>query len=143
MKDFEPIAGRIFQHDQFRDMSLAGERPRSPRHLDLMPFELRSKRIEGRRVRNLPPEEANALAAIGVDDEPLLSVIHAEGKSRAALIKALQPEKVLAVAPPIIKTPGATPDVPQCLNSHVQVLNCPALSSRTDRRLREKPPVHQ
>ena len=42
---------------------------------------------------DLPAEERDALAAVGVDDDALLAVIHAEGEARARFIEALQAEK--------------------------------------------------
>ena len=41
---------------------------------------MRGQRIECLGVGNFPAEEADAFAAIGMDDDPLLAVIHAEGE---------------------------------------------------------------
>src|SRR5262249_17763366 len=60
-----------------------------------------------------PPEDADALPAVGVDHEPLLAIIHAEGEARAALVDALQAEEVFAVARPVAQVLGANPDIAQ------------------------------
>src|SRR5262249_31703895 len=85
VKDFEPIAGGVFECDQIRNMALVGECLRSARDWNPVVLELGGKRVEGRCVRNLPAEETNAPAAVCIDDEPLLPVVHAEGETRAAL----------------------------------------------------------
>ena len=78
VEDLEPIAGRIVEHDQVGDVPLVGQRARAARHLGAGRLEPRRKRVERGGVRDLPAEEADALAAVGIDHEALLAVVHAE-----------------------------------------------------------------
>ena len=41
-------------------------------------LELRRERVERGGVRDFPAEEADAFAAVGIDDDALLAVVHAE-----------------------------------------------------------------
>ena len=79
VEELEPVAGRIVEHDQVPDVPLVGERARAARHLGAGRFQPRRERVERGGVRHLPAEEADALPAVGVDHEPLLAVVHAEG----------------------------------------------------------------
>ena len=117
-KNFEPVAGRIVEHDQVLDLPLVGERARAARDLGAGALEPRGERVERRRVRHLPAEEADALPAVGIDDEALLAVVHAERERRAALVDALQAEEIAAVARPVLQVLGANPDIAQSFDAH-------------------------
>jgi hypothetical protein len=52
-----------------------------------------------------------SLPAVGVDHEPLLAIVHAEGEARAALVDALQAQEIRAVARPVADILGANPDI--------------------------------
>ena len=90
MENFEPVAAGIVEHDQVRHAPLVGERARAACDFDPARLDARRHRVERGGVRNLPTEKADALPAVGVDDEPLLAIIHAEGKARAGLVGALR-----------------------------------------------------
>ena len=111
VKSFKPVAGGIVEYNQVCDMPLAGERPRAARDPGAGGFEPTRERSERRCVRHLPAEEADALAAVGIDHESLFAVIHTERKGRAALVDALQAEEVAAVACPVVQIPGANADI--------------------------------
>src|SRR5262249_32170271 len=74
--------------------------------------------IERGSVGDLPAEERDALPAVGVDHKPLLAVVHAEGKRGAALVDALEAEKIRAVAGPIRQILGANADIAQSGDAH-------------------------
>ena len=76
------------------------------------------QRLKAGRVRDLPAEEADALAAIGVDDDPLLAIVHAERDRRPALVDALQPQEAAAVGAPIAQILGADTEIAQRLRAH-------------------------
>ena len=81
VEDFEPVAGGIIEHDQVLDVPLVCERARTARHLGAGGLDPGSDGVECGGVRDLPPEEANALAAVGVDHEALFAVVHAKGQA--------------------------------------------------------------
>src|SRR6516162_890918 len=143
VEDFEPVAGGIVEHDQVFDVALAGKRARAARNLGAGRLDARRHRVERRGVGDLPAEEADALPAVGVDHEPLLAIIHAEGEARAALVDALQAEEVFAVARPVAQVLGANPDIAQRLDAHDGPRSLPsekgaAHASRKNRPLRIK-----
>src|SRR6516162_8084209 len=112
------VAGGIVEHDQVFDVAAAGKRARAARNLGAGRLDARRHRVERRGVGDLPAEEADALPAVGVDHEPLLAIIHAEGEARAALVDALQAEEVFAVARPVAQVLGANPDIAQRFDPH-------------------------
>ena len=74
-------------------MALVGERTRSMRHFDSRVFEMRGKAIERCGIGHFPAEKPDPFAAVGIDDDALLAVVHAEGKRRARFVDALQAEQ--------------------------------------------------
>ena len=56
MKNFEPVAGGIVEHDQVLDMALVGKRARAARHLVPAASIRAANGVERRRVRHLPAE---------------------------------------------------------------------------------------
>jgi hypothetical protein len=114
----EPVAGRIADNDEITDTALVGQRARAAldRHAGL--FEPRGDGVERRGIRHLPAEEAQAFAAIGIDDDALLAVVHAEGEPARALVDALQAEQPAAVAAPVAQILGADPDISKRLGGH-------------------------
>src|SRR5690348_1484257 len=73
VKNLEPVALRIVQDDQIRDMPLFGKRPRAACHRDLPTLQLGGQRVERRGIGNLPAEKTDALAAVGLDHNALLA----------------------------------------------------------------------
>ena len=115
VKDFQPVAERIVEHDQILDVPLVGQRAGAVRDFDPAVVQMRGERIERRRIGDLPAEKADAFAAVGVDNDALLAVVHAEGERRARFVDALQAEKARAVARPIAQILGANADITQSL----------------------------
>ena len=119
VKKLEPIALRVVEHDQVFHVPLIGERARTVRDFDPCGFKARSKTVERRGVGHFPTEKADALAAIGIDDDALLAVVHPERQRRARLVDALQPEQTGAVARPIAQILGTHADVTESLRNTV------------------------
>ena len=117
MKNLEPVADRVVEHDQILDVPFVGESARSLRHVDPLVLKPRGKRIERRGVRDLPAEKADTLAAIGLDDNALPTIVHAEGKRGARFVDALQSQQTRAVACPVVQILGADPDITQSLGN--------------------------
>ena len=78
--------------------------------------EMRAEPVERRGVRHLPAEEADALAAVGIHDQALLAVVHAQRERRAAAVDRLQAEQPRAVARPVVDILGAQADIAQRLH---------------------------
>jgi hypothetical protein len=97
---------------------------REPCDFDAGGLDARRHRVERGGVRNLPTEKADALPAVGIDDEPLLAIIHAEGEARAGLVGALKAEELFAIARPVIHVLGANPDIAQCFDAHMVLARC-------------------
>src|ERR1051326_347203 len=111
----QPVAERVGERDQIRNWALVGQRAAAARNLDPCAFEMRRQCIECSRVGDFPAEERDALAAVGIDDDALLAVVHAEGERVARFVDALQAEEPAAVARPIVQILGADPDITQRL----------------------------
>ena len=79
---------------------------------------MRRKRIERRRVGNLPAVERRAFIFVGVDDDALLAVVHAQRQRATALVDQLHAEKVGAVNRPILEALGADTDIAQGVEMH-------------------------
>lgn len=90
-------------------MPFVSESTRSLRHFDPRVFKPRGKRIERHGVRDLPAEKANTLAAVGLDDDALLAIVHAKGKRGAGFVHALQSQQTRAIACPIAQILGTIP----------------------------------
>src|SRR5262249_34258605 len=120
VKDLQPIAKRTAADDQFLPQPLTGERARAARNRNARRFEPRRERTERSGVRDLPAEHVNALAAVGIHDDPLLAVVHAERDRRARLVDALQPEEAGTEARPLRDVPGAALDITQRFDVHAR-----------------------
>jgi hypothetical protein len=117
VEQFEPVAKRIVEHDQVAHVAFVGQRAGAARYLDLVSLQMCRDGVERRGVGDLPAEEADTLAAVGIDDDALLAVVHAEGERRARLVDALQAEQARAVARPVGQILGAHADIAQSLRS--------------------------
>jgi hypothetical protein len=111
VKKFQLVTDRIGKHDQIGHMALVGQRASTARDCYAAVIETRRQRIERGGVGNFPAEKANTFAAIGMDYDTLLTVVHAESERSARLIHALQPEKTGAIAGPVVQSFGADADI--------------------------------
>ena len=117
VKNLEPVAQRIVEHDQILDAPLVGERAGAAGDFDTAVVQMRREGVERRRVGGFPAEKADAFAAICIDDDALLAVVHAEGERGARFVDALQAEKAAAIARPVAQILGAYADIAQSLRS--------------------------
>ena len=117
VKNLEPVAERIVEHDQILDVPLIGERAGAAGDLDPAVVQMRRQRVERGGVGGFPAEKTDALAAVGIDDEALLAVVHAEGERRARFVDALQAEQAAAIACPVAQILGAHADIAESLRS--------------------------
>ena len=89
--------------------SASAREPRAT--LTLVALEMRRERVERGRVLDLEAEEPNAFAAVGIHDDALLTVVHAQREARAGLVDELHAEQAGAVVLPVLEIPGAHTDV--------------------------------
>ena len=116
MEQLEAIAERIGEHDQVLHAPFVGERARAARDLDAGGIEPRRKRVERGRVRDFPAEEADALAAVGIDDDALLAVVHAERQRATRLLSMrCRPSSCGAVVAPVVELLARMPRYPSAL----------------------------
>src|SRR5262249_48604170 len=118
VKDFQPVAAGIAEHDQVRNVPLAGKRARAAGDLSASRFNPRRYLVESGGVRDLPAEERDTLAAVAIDDQTLLAVVHTTGQAWPTLADALHPEQPFAVARPVVDILGANPDIAQRFDAH-------------------------
>ena len=118
VKHFEPVADRIGENDQVLDAPLVGERARAARDFDAGFFEMRRQRVERGGVGDLPAVERRALVLVGMDDDALLPVVHAQSERAAALVDELHAEEAGAVSRPIVEILGADSDIAQRVEMH-------------------------
>ena len=120
MEDFEPVAERIGEHDQVLDPALLRERARAAgdRHARLL--QTRRKPLQRGRVGDLPAEESDPFAAVFLDDDALLAVVHAQRKLLAALLQELHAQKSRAEAAPVLERICVNADISERLNIHAR-----------------------
>src|SRR5262245_12950494 len=93
---------------------------------------MRGERIKRRGVGDLPAVERRALVLVGMDDDALLAVVHAQRQRATALIDELHAEKPRAIGGPIFQIPGADTDIAERIEIHefnprVDPQGCPLL----------------
>jgi hypothetical protein len=69
-------------------------------------------------VASATSQPKKPLAAVGVDDQPLPAVIHAQRQGGAAAVDRLQAEQPRPVAGPVLDVLGAKADIAERLNQH-------------------------
>src|SRR5262245_29706374 len=122
MKNLQAIAERIVENDQVLHHALVSERLGAACDLHVCRLELRRQRLERARVSHLPAEHIDALAAISVNDDALLAVVHAERNGRGTPVDPLQAKKPGSIARPVAKIPGAGANVTESFNTHWKFL---------------------
>ncbi|MTE01111.1 hypothetical protein GIY56_12475 [Paracoccus sp. YIM 132242] len=90
MKDFPSIVGRILQDQQIRHPAPFGKIPAAPFKGDAVLFERGAEKVHCRGVRDLPTEEAAAVAPVFLDMKALLAVVHRECRGFATAVNGLQ-----------------------------------------------------
>ncbi len=118
VKDFDPVAERIGQHDQLSHPALVGQRPSAARDRHARLLEPGGKPVEGGGVGDFPAEEGDALTPILGDDDALLAVVHAQRKRFRAAVDELHAQKPGAEAGPVLERLCANADISEALNLH-------------------------
>ncbi len=118
MERLEPVAGRIAERDQPTDAALVGQTGGRVPHGNAGGFQPRGESIQCGGIRDLPAEEALALGQAAIDDQALLTVIHAESPHGSAAVNRLQAELVRGEDGPVVDLGSAQPKVTQCLHAH-------------------------
>src|SRR6266487_411588 len=65
---------------------------------------------------------SDLVGIVGLDDEPLAAVVHAQAQRGPAALDELHAEKVFAETRPILEVAGAQPDIAERLQCHVRLL---------------------
>ena len=81
VENLKPVADRVGEHDQIPHPAFVGERAGAARDFDFVSLQMRGERFERRGVGHFPAEERNPFAAVGIDQDALLAVVHSEGKA--------------------------------------------------------------
>ena len=118
VKCFETIACRIAKRNQAANAPGVCERLRFGCNVDLGLFEPDRERLQRRRVGDLPAEEARTFGHRAVDDDALLTVIHAERQQRRAALHRLQADQSGPELPPIVQRCRSEPGISQRLQRH-------------------------
>ena len=79
---------------------------------------MRGKRIERRRIGHFPTVERRAVILVGMDDDALLAVVHAQRQRAAALIDKLHAKEPRAVGRPIFQVSRADTDIAERIEIH-------------------------
>jgi hypothetical protein len=119
MEEFEPVAEGIADHQEIGDPAFLGE---CPDRLDAVAVEMRPQPVERGGVGHFPAEKADAFAAVGVHDQPLLAVVHAQRQRGAGAVHRLRAEQPRPVARPVLDVLGAKADIAERLNQHTTPL---------------------
>src|SRR5260370_1576716 len=81
VEDFQPVAAGIAEHDQVRNVPLAGERARAARDLGPGRFDARRYLVESGGVSDPPAPERGTPAAIRVADPALVAGLPTESQT--------------------------------------------------------------
>ena len=79
---------------------------------------MRGECIERRRIGHFPAVERRAVILVGMDDDALLAVVHAQSERAAALIDKLHAEKTRAVGRPVFQVSRADTDIAERIEIH-------------------------
>src|SRR5690242_5692070 len=103
VKRLHTVTGRVAEGNHFNGATLVRHGGGFPPHRNAGLFQPRRQRIERRRVRDLPAKEACAIRHPTVDNQALLSVVHAERTHVAATINRLKPKLPDSQTAPVIE----------------------------------------
>jgi hypothetical protein len=118
VKNLEPVADRVVEDDQVGDAPLLGERARGACNRHARSLDAGGDGVERRRIRDLPAEEAGALATVFIDDQALPAVVHAERERLRAFVHKLHAEQIGAEGAPIFERLGTDANIAQALDFH-------------------------
>src|SRR3954451_553630 len=83
---------------------------------------MRRELVERLGALDLPAVKGRAFALLGLHDDALLAVVHAEGQRVAAAVDELKAEKPGRVGAPVLELSGADPDIAKGLQIHGESL---------------------
>src|SRR6266851_3869798 len=86
--------------------------------------------VERGGIRALPAQKGGPVGIVGLDDEPLAAVVHAQAQRGPAALDELHAEKVFAETRPILEVAGTQPDIAERLQCHVRLLIAGASACR-------------
>src|SRR5215472_9011327 len=92
VKCLHTVTGRVAEGNYFSGATLVRHGGGFPPHCDAGLFQPRRQCIERRRVRDLPAEKTLAIRQPTIDNQALLSVVHAERAHVTATIDRLKPK---------------------------------------------------
>src|SRR5204863_283376 len=118
----EPVAQRVDERDELLYAARVGERLRLALDAYARGLEPRGELVERGGIRDLPAEKGGPVGIVGLDDEPLAAVVHAQAQRGPAALDELHAEKVFAETRPILEVAGAQPDIAERLQCHVRLL---------------------
>src|SRR5262249_12265140 len=90
VKRLHTVTGRVAEGNHFSGATLVRHGGRLPPPRDASLFQPRRECIERRRVRDLPAEKTLSVGQSTIDNQALLSVVHAERTHVAAAINRLK-----------------------------------------------------
>jgi len=122
VKRFEPVAQRVDERDELLYAARVGERLRLALDAYARGLEPGRELVERGGIRDLPAEKGGPVGIVGLDDEPLAAVVHAQAQRGPAALDELHAEKVFAETRPILEVAGAQPDIAERLQCHVRLL---------------------
>src|SRR4029079_11429563 len=79
---------------------------------------MRRQPLERGRAGDLPAVERNTLALAGVNDDALLTVVHAQCERAVALPDELHAEKARAIGRPLVEIGGLDADIAERVDLH-------------------------
>ena len=118
IKCLQPIAGGIAKRDQAADAPGIRQRLRLGDDVDPVLLQPRRERVQRRRIRDLPAEEALAVGHRTVDDDALLAVVHPERQQRIAALDRLQPDQPGPELPPVVQLVRSEAGISQTQQCH-------------------------
>src|SRR5215472_3068967 len=92
VKRLHTVTGGVAEGNDFSSATLVRHGGGFPPHRDAGLFQPRRQRSERRRVRDLPAEKTLSIRQPTIDNQALLSVVHAESTHVAATINRLKPK---------------------------------------------------
>ena len=90
------------EDEEAGDLAPVGQRARAALHGNTRFVQPRRQRVERRRVRHLPAEEAEPVRAV-FHQQALRPVVHAEGARLAAAIHPLHAQEARGEAVPLVR----------------------------------------
>ena len=92
VKRLDTVTGRVAEGNHFSGATLVRQGRGFPPHRGAGLFQPRRQRIERRRVRDLPAEKSLSIGQPAIDNQALLSVVHAKRTRVATAINWLKPK---------------------------------------------------